>query len=128
MKSARSTPLDGLAFLISAITAGWPAAILARRAPTKSRVRTRLSASKRMAASDLRWMAAATSSHFTATILFRISVMLAWLLRAIFEDVDKHAVQHQPRDDKQHRDAYGNPGPIGMQQGHVRPRSRHGQS
>ena len=36
-KSARSTPLLGLAFLISAITAGKPAAILARNAAMKSR-------------------------------------------------------------------------------------------
>ena len=53
MKSARSTPLLGLAFLISAITAAWPAAILARSAPSKSRVSTRLSASTRTASSEL---------------------------------------------------------------------------
>ena len=64
MKSARITPLLGLAFLISAITAAWPAVILARSAPTKSRVSTRLSASRRMSA-GLAPLAAATlrTSH-----------------------------------------------------------------
>ena len=51
MKSSRNTPLLGLAFLTSAITPAWPAAILARSAPSKSRVSTRLSASKRTASS-----------------------------------------------------------------------------
>src|SRR3990167_6368592 len=72
-KSARSTPLLGLAFLISAITAAWPLAILARSAPSKSRVSTRLSASARMASKDRRFSAAATSSCLTATILLRMS-------------------------------------------------------
>src|SRR3990167_5656968 len=75
MKSARSTPLLGLAFLISAITALCPAAILRLSAPSKSRVSTRLSASARMAAKGTRFWAAATSSRLTATIWFRMSDM-----------------------------------------------------
>src|SRR5690349_16676463 len=77
MKSSRSTPLLGLAFLTSAMTAGLPAAILARSAPSKSRVSTRLSASSRTASSDRLFLAAATSSCLTATILSRMSLMSA---------------------------------------------------
>src|SRR6478609_7893631 len=77
MKSSRSTPLLGLAFFTSAITAGWPAAILARSAPSKSRVSTRLKASSRIASSDFFFFAAAISSCLTATILFRMSLMSA---------------------------------------------------
>jgi hypothetical protein len=76
MNSSRSTPLLGLAFLISAITAAWPAAILARRAPAKSRVSTRLSASKRTASSELLFCAAAISSRLTAMIFSRMSDMV----------------------------------------------------
>ena len=75
MKSARSTPLLGLAFLTSAITALWPAAILARSAPSKSRVSTRLYASARIASSGIFFCAAAISSRLTATILSRMSDM-----------------------------------------------------
>src|SRR6476660_3899490 len=73
--SSRSTPLLGLAFLISAMTAARPAAIFARKAPSKSRVSTRLKASSRMASSDFFFFAAATSSRLTATIWFRMSDM-----------------------------------------------------
>src|SRR5574337_990723 len=82
MKSSRITPLLGLAFLISAITPAWPLSILARSAPTKSRVSTRLSASRRMSAKGRRFLAAATSSTFTSQIFFRMSDM-AWLLGAV---------------------------------------------
>src|SRR5438477_9079409 len=71
----RSTPLLGLAFLISAITALLPAAILRRNAPSKSRVSTRLSASARIASSGTLFFAAAISSRLTAMILSRISAM-----------------------------------------------------
>src|SRR5512140_2676079 len=73
MKSARNSPLLGLAFLISAITALRPAAILRRSAPSKSRVRTRLSASARIASNDVFFFAAAISSRLTATIWLRMS-------------------------------------------------------
>src|SRR3989338_5083544 len=76
-KSARSTPLLGLAFLISAITAAWPAAILARIAPTKSRGAAACSASARTAASGLRICASFTSCAFTARIFLRMSDIAA---------------------------------------------------
>src|SRR6478735_8524643 len=81
MNSSRNTPLLGLAFLISAMTALWPAAILLRRAPTKSRVSTRVSASARIAASGLRLTEAAISSRLTATILSRMSLIGSGPLR-----------------------------------------------
>src|SRR5664279_602904 len=105
MKSSHNTPLEGLAFLISAITAGCPAAILARRAPTKSRVSTRDSASARTMASGFLFCAAATSSRLTATIWFRMSVMLGRLLRAVLQNMDKNAVHHQTHHDKKSGDA-----------------------
>src|SRR5262245_19165041 len=74
-KSARSTPLLGLAFLTSAITALSPAVILRRIAPSKSRVSTRLSASARMASIGIFFCAAAISSRLTATIFSRMSAM-----------------------------------------------------
>src|SRR3569832_122895 len=73
----RSTPLLGLAFLISAITALWPAAILPRKAPSKSRVSTRLSASARMISSGTFFRAAAISSRLTATIFSRMSAAIS---------------------------------------------------
>src|SRR3954469_13516656 len=77
MKSGRITPLLGLAFFTSAITAGLPAAIFARSAPSKSRVSTRLSASSRTASSDFFFFAAATSSCLTATILSRMLSLMS---------------------------------------------------
>ena len=50
-------------------------AIFPRKAPSKSRVSTRLKASSRIASSDFFFFAAATSSRLTATILFRMSDM-----------------------------------------------------
>src|SRR6218665_4861 len=85
MKSARSRPLLGLAFLISAITAAWPWLILARSAPSKSRVSTRLSASARPAARGTRFWAAATSARLAAMIWSRISFMVVgrgWVFQA----------------------------------------------
>src|SRR5574343_1918754 len=108
MKSARITPLLGLAFLISAITAAWPWAILARSAPSKSRVSTRLSASWRMVARGRRFCAAATSSCLTATILFRISLMGSCLVgpwRGLLQNLDEHAVHGEAHHDEQRRDA-----------------------
>src|SRR3954463_3447240 len=75
--SSRSTPLLGLAFLISAITAARPAAIFVRKAPSKSRVSTRLSASSRTTSSDFFFFAAATSSCLTATILSRMLSLMS---------------------------------------------------
>src|SRR3990167_3466439 len=112
MKSWRITPLLGLAFLISAITAAWPLAIFARSAPSKSRVSTRLSASWRMVARGRRFCAAATSSCLTATILFRMSLMgrcLVRFRRTLFQYLDEHAVHDQPHDDEQRRDAQRDP-------------------
>src|SRR5574343_685191 len=114
MKSARSTPLLGLAFLISAITAACPLAILARSAPSKSRVSTRLSASARITSNGRRFLAAATSSCLTATILFRMSLMVCSLLvgvfRSLFQYFGEDAVHDHARHDEQRRDAQGNPG------------------
>src|SRR5258707_11757373 len=66
-------PLLGLAFLISAITAGRPAVIFARRAPIKSRGLPAASASRRTAAAPRVFFAFAISSALTARILSRIS-------------------------------------------------------
>src|SRR3990167_6710055 len=112
MKSARITPLLGLAFLISAITAAWPLAILARNAPSKSRVSTRLSASWRRAARGRRFCAAATSSCLTATILFRMSLMGRCLVGpggGLFQNFDENAVHSEPHHDEQRRDAQRDP-------------------
>src|SRR5260221_7476922 len=70
---SRRTPLLGLAFLISAITAGRPTAIFARREPTKSRAFPAASASRRTAAAPRVFFAFAISSALTARILSRIS-------------------------------------------------------
>src|SRR5574343_1165641 len=110
MKSVLNTPLLGLAFLISAITAAPPAATLARIAPTKSRVSTRDSASARMAASDFFLTAAAISCRLTATIWFRMSLMVCGRLSASFQDFHKNAVQAPAHHDKQQRHPQGNPG------------------
>jgi hypothetical protein len=67
--------LEGLAFLISEITAARPAAILLRMAPTKSRAGAWAAACSRTAASETTARAAATSSRFTARILLRMSDM-----------------------------------------------------
>src|SRR6218665_1402859 len=85
MKSARSRPLLGLAFLISAITAAWPWLILARSAPSKSRVSTRLSASARTAARGTRFWVAAPSARLAAMIWSRMSFMVVgkeWVFQA----------------------------------------------
>src|SRR2546425_11860470 len=66
-------PLLGLAFLISAITAGRPAVIVARRAPIKSRGLPAASASRRAAAAPRVFFAFAISSTLTARILSRMS-------------------------------------------------------
>jgi hypothetical protein len=67
--------LLGLAFLISAITAGFPARSCAQGA-FEIALSTRLSASARIAANGTLFWAAAISSRFTATIWFRMSDML----------------------------------------------------
>src|SRR3990167_6150100 len=106
MKSSRNTPLLGLAFLISAITAAWPLAILALMEPSKSRVSKRLSASKRTTSSGFFLRAAAISSCLTATILFRMSLMGVGLRRFFGwggrrpEHPQEHTVHDQARDHK----------------------------
>eukprot|EP01137_Pigoraptor_chileana_P020486 Opistho-2@82927 len=75
-KSARITPLLGLAFLISAITPLWPAAILARSAASKPRTSVRASASSRWLARERFLRAAATSSTLTSQMRCRMSAML----------------------------------------------------
>src|SRR6185369_7000124 len=82
MKSARNTPLLGLAFLISAITALLHAPTLRRKAASKSRVSTRLSASARTAAKGTFFCAAAISSRLTATICVRMSDITSGRQRA----------------------------------------------
>src|SRR6267142_2389501 len=70
---SRSTPLLGLAFLISAITAGKPAAIFRRRAPAKSRGAPVPSARRRIAVASTLVFAFAISSALTARIFSRMS-------------------------------------------------------
>src|SRR3990167_620346 len=110
MKSSRSTPLLGLAFLISAITAAWPAAILALKAPSKSRVSKRLSASKRTTSSGFFLRAAAISSCLTATILLRMSLMgIVFLRWRRLEHLLDNPVHHHTGHDEQQRNADGDP-------------------
>src|SRR5437868_2418734 len=80
-KCSRSTPLDGDAFLTSAITPALPAAIVVRSAPAKPRGASpgsvrRLSASARRLGRSRRLRAAFTSSALTARIFCRMSDML----------------------------------------------------
>src|SRR6266571_2815777 len=84
---ARSTPWLGLAFLISAMTAGSPAAIFARSAPTKSRGFSAASAWRRTAASPRIRLAFAISSALTARIWSRMSATRK-LLRQLHEPVE----------------------------------------
>src|SRR5262252_7035596 len=72
-KSARSSPLLGLAFLISATTAGRPAATFLRNAPSKSLVSGASSARRRNDATSTPRFALATSSALTARIFCRMS-------------------------------------------------------
>src|SRR5215831_1114920 len=72
-KFARSSPLLGLAFLISATTAGRPAATLARKAPSKSLTSRASSARRRRAARSTTAFALATSSALAARIICRMS-------------------------------------------------------
>lgn len=74
-KFARSNPLLGLAFLISAITAGVPATILLRRAAEKSRGGGMLFTAACSAESGVLALAAATSFTLTARMRSRISAM-----------------------------------------------------
>src|SRR6516165_8943824 len=78
---SRSTPLLGLAFLISAMTAASPRATLARMAAAKPRgaVWARASSCRSAALRLLR--AAAISSRLTVTMRFRMSGMGLQLLR-----------------------------------------------
>jgi hypothetical protein len=69
-KSSRRSPLEGLARLISAITAGSPAAIFARRAAAKPRIGG--------AARALDSRAAGGSMAFAADI----SARFAWRMRS----------------------------------------------
>ena len=73
----RIKPLDGLAFLISAITAGKLAACLARMAPTKSRVAACSRAWALMSSKAVWARKAATSSALVAKICFKMSFMFA---------------------------------------------------
>ena len=76
MKSARSTPLLGLAFLISAITALLPAAILrAQRAFEVAGQHAAFGIGAHGGEAASSSCAAAISSRLTATILFRMSDM-----------------------------------------------------
>src|SRR4051812_8536242 len=77
-------PLDGEAFFTSAITPAWPAAILPRRLASKPR---RLPRASRSVSTSLRrlcrlryFLAAATSSAFTARILLSMSDMVCLLV------------------------------------------------
>src|SRR6476620_10762100 len=79
-KSGRSTPFDGEAFFTSAITPARPASMLRRRLASKPRRLPRSSlspsTSRRRLYRSRYFLAAATSSAFTARILFRISDMM----------------------------------------------------
>src|SRR3974390_2395818 len=72
-KGFRSRPRLGLAFLISAIPAGCPAAIFRRSAPTKSRGFPAASARRRMASVPTPAFAVAISLALTARIFSRMS-------------------------------------------------------
>src|SRR6266446_5644203 len=72
-KLARNTPLLGLAFLISAITADSPAAIFARNAPSKSRGGGAARAARSVSANGRTRLAAAISSALVARIRVRMS-------------------------------------------------------
>nr|SPS06795.1 protein of unknown function [Candidatus Nitrotoga fabula] len=74
-KSVRSTPLLGLAFLISAITAGRPAWIWWRIASEKFLAGGVCSAIARMTSIEHLAFAAETSCAFVANIFCRISDM-----------------------------------------------------
>src|SRR5581483_5698160 len=74
-KSARSTPLLGLAFLISAMTAGSPRSSLARSAPTKSRTSWRSRAARSSSAIERVARAVAISACLVATMRSRISLI-----------------------------------------------------
>src|SRR6202163_508696 len=72
-KIGRNTPLLGLAFLISAITAERPAAILARSAPAKSRGAGDAAARLRISLKGTAAFAAASSLTLVARIRVRMS-------------------------------------------------------
>src|ERR1700720_837410 len=72
-KIGRNTPLLGLAFLISAITAERPAAILARSAPAKSRREGDAAARLRISLKGTAAFAAASSLTLVARIRVRMS-------------------------------------------------------
>ena len=72
-KIGRNTPLLGLAFLISAITAERPAAILARSAPAKSRGLGDDPARARISLKGIAASAAASSLALVARIRVRMS-------------------------------------------------------
>src|SRR3977135_4419349 len=72
-KIGRSTPLLGLAFLISAITAERPLAILARSAPAKSRGTGDDPARMRISLKGIAAFAAASSLALVARIRGRIA-------------------------------------------------------
>src|SRR5450830_1305747 len=74
------TPFDGLAFLISAITAAWPALILLRILPIKSRGFCAANASCCIKINGFSAMAERTSDCFTLSILFKISDIVLSLL------------------------------------------------
>src|ERR1700730_7310717 len=72
-KIGRNTPLLGLAFLISAITAERPAAILGRSAPAKSRVGRDAAARLCISLKGIAAFAAASSFALVARIRVRMS-------------------------------------------------------
>src|SRR5262245_54442477 len=74
-KLSRSTPRLGLAFLISAITAGRPAASRARSAPTKSRGGAALRAAFSRAGCGRAFLARASSPALAARMRCRTSAI-----------------------------------------------------
>src|SRR5690606_19543158 len=74
-KSARITPLDGLAFLISAITAGSPLAMAACRALAKPRTGGAPATRAFNSANGMRALRSATSCDLRARMVLRMSLM-----------------------------------------------------
>src|SRR5688572_23933838 len=95
-KSSRSTPLLGLAFLISATTADFPASSRLRNAPSKSRAAGAARAFASTSANGATAFADASSSAFVARIRCRMSLIGSGLRRELVGQRDER-VELAPR-------------------------------